>query len=344
MFGLTAGTALALSIGYGVYVSGILHRDPMKQEQARVQALLTKDSENLQRPDATDNEVYAAMIRLAQTLRPEARAEAIKRSSSTVKRLRQGAATALGNFNDPESFAVLKKLVDDADVDVRLSTLNALGMMPGAGREELLVPRLRMKEKNREFERMVAAYSLSQIAQDKSLRDEAFRVLVRMMGSKDVNLAREASFKLMAVAAQDERFLDAAKKLVSSVGDSSIVPVLVRHLTATDPEWVLRNYRLLLTSKDLQIRFAALTAAIKLCDPDRVKLLQNWLSTEKDAQSIQYGIQAAAALGGPEAETLVRQSLQGPGFPSNLVPMANDVLEELEKGAHQERCGSAARR
>ena len=92
-----AVTALGLTlVGYSLFSAGWFRKNPMEVERARIVALLEKDLKNLQRADATEPEVYAGMIRLAQMLKLEARAVALKRSTDPSQLMRRGSATALG--------------------------------------------------------------------------------------------------------------------------------------------------------------------------------------------------------------------------------------------------------
>ena len=136
---------------------------PPASESERISRLAGTDRDNLIKANAREDEIFAALVRLAQQKLPEARQEAIRRSTSESKVIRGEVANALGYFDDSETLVLLQKLLKDSDSGVRVQAIYAIGRRSINDKETLLLEQLNGKEATAE-DRVAVYVSLLQSA------------------------------------------------------------------------------------------------------------------------------------------------------------------------------------
>jgi HEAT repeat protein len=329
---------VAIALGLVIASLGIWklrHRRPgsPRNEAERVAELLKHDRESLANPRASDAEIYGAMVRLAQRKEPIARQEAVKRAKSDRRLLREGAANALGFFDDPESSATLQALLSDADPTVRVQAIRGLGNLPLAGRETLLRQLLARPNLNAQ-ERVAGLESLLRVSSTSTAKSDAVGELVKMArDSRDPNLALHSAMTVVSLAPRDERVISLLRDELEKHSNPALEPTAIRHLSAVQDPWVRKNLSRLLDSPQSQTRLAAVQSTHMACPDDRWSMLEKVMTSERDKLVVVASIQEAGYMPGGEAKALLERMLAQSHFQGDEIYAAKNALERARNNA-----------
>lgn len=240
--------------------------------------------EHRSQPEA---EVYAALVRLGKAQDPQARTLALKLASSDRALLRAGAATALGNFEDPVIRGKLQSLVEDSDERVRDQAILALGAQAGAERLSFLEGLL-SKNGFPVAGRVAASAAIYRIA-DGAVRERALSELIKIArqgagGVPENGVELKALHHASALAARDSRVLELLRQMILKGKNPALSANAIRHLSVVGDAWLGKNLVKLIQERNAAKKSdeneisdvgSALMAAFRfVCVPDRARRLE----------------------------------------------------------------------
>ena len=331
--GITAGRVLIAVIGLtlvAVGFIGILRRTAsppamtarppvsnVEQFQKVRREIQSRDREVLasQKPEGiSPEERFGALVRLSKEQDLRARERALEWFKDSDPLVREGVASALGQYDDELSFSKLEVLLEDPNPRVRNQALQALGARPGEGRVAVLrrvVSALKKGPGAGSSEALLRAYeALFGASGGRALeapgfrgtpeaRDEALAGLLRLAQeapSKPFRLS--VLTRLSALAPRDARVLDLLHSFVSEEirvgGDPANA---IRQLAVLGDPWLSRNLPELWKKASPAVRGALLMTFPIICPENRWKYLREvLLQGQVSAELASSALEALAAM------------------------------------------------
>ena len=324
---------------------GCFYKSPPKSESERLSRLASTDRASLFKKDATDVDVFSALVRLAQQQIPEARQEAIRRSTGPSVILRGGAANALGYFEDSESLAVLKKLLNDPDNSVRTQAVFALARVPTDEKENLL-RELLLQEKLPPEIKMAGYANLFYFKNSKHPKSQIVQKIIEQIKQTDnLNLKLQGVNALVQSAPDDPKVSELLRSILSDSKLDGLAPIALNQLFNSNPKdpWLKKHLSTLLISKTSGVRLAAIQYLHSACVPERWKYLQGVLRSETDQNIRLAAIREARAMPGADAVHLLRSSLESGMLRDSETESVKAALVELKQPGALDPCHAASK-
>lgn len=313
-FGMLQGLGILL----GLFLVGLLlwsvprmkqmmERARVPSEKERVAKLMQEDKGNLIKKDATEYEVYAGLIRLAQLKDPYARQEATQRIGSPSRVIREAVANALGYFDDESSVASLSKLLSDPEKSVRIQAIQGIGHLPGPAREKLIQEFLKGPISSIE-ERAAAYTSLIRVSTNPEIKSQALgKILQEVHKAKTDPEGMSVAMMALSTAPRDPRVLDMLRDILKREHSHPIWPLAIRHLASTQDAWLKKSIDTFAKSPDAQVRLAVVQTLHMICPVNRWALLEETLKKEKDLTVISAALSEPQYMPGKEAMALLQR-------------------------------------
>lgn len=299
---------------------------------------LQQDREALKNPNATPNQIYGAMIRLAQKNEEVAHDEALKRSSDTNPFLRGGAAQALGHFDDEASKDALKKLLNDNEKSVRLFAVQGLGTKTDSLHEQELQQLLKSSQLDPMME--VEIYtSLLKTGSDET-KQQALTNLLRIAKAGEDDVNTEASQRLITYAPDNEQVLDVIRRKISAAKNERVTAVGTRYLSSRNDPWVRPILKTLSNHSSPTVRSAVIQSLHRVCPADRWEILDSMLAKETDNTVLKLILEEPMYLMGERAKAFVDKAAKKEGLSESDQKILAETREKVEAGGSEELCQS----
>ncbi len=317
--------------------SGLFKRSLSESE--RVGKLLDQDRANLTRKDASEYEIYAALIRLSQEQDPEARTLALEYTKSPSRVIREGVANALGYFDDDEAMELLTKMLSDPEKSVRLQAIQSFGHKPGTRREKIILNLL--KDKRLSGEEKGAAHStLIQVASTPNARNLAIgKVITLIRSTNDPHLISQATMMIVATAPKDPRVIAVLKYVLEHQSTSFIDAMGVRHLASIGDPWLKLNLSKFASRKDLGTRMAVIQSIHLACPKERWSIFENLFRAEKDRGLLGLAVQELRYMPGPDTKVFLNKMIEKGVLKGDDAALGRKVLFDLESLTAPDPCG-----
>lgn len=285
--------------------------------------------------DFAPEDRFAALVRLGKAKDLRARDRALRWVDDKDPQIREGVANALGNFDDELSFMRLEKLLDDAQLRVRLQALKALGALPGEGRIAVLrklIPKL-ASEENQSFgpAGWAIAYQslfgaaggrMPGLANFAETREEALQGLIKVARkAKRLEARNEAFATLASSAPRDPRVIELLHTHVTESKDAVSVANSIRQLAVIGDPWLTKNLTTLWERGSIIVRGSLLQVLPILCPDSRWTLLgeATQAGTGGDFLAI-TALDVIASMRGTRADEILTRIAKAPaGRVSNAV-------------------------
>lgn len=326
---------LTLAIGSALVVVGVVG---LKSSILR-KSLPEQDRSHLVGAKATEGEIYAALIRRARALDPLAKEEALKRIKNPSKLIRQGAAIALGEFEDPEALAALVDLGHDQDADVRARAIEALGSRKSEARSSALDEILDSPSRSPR-DRLAGRVAQVRLAKNPEEREGALKALFgfldKMAGDSGIQvLGAEA---LLSLAPTDERVISLMRSILGVKKPKAMVPTAIRHLASLQDPWVRGVVERYSKDADLETRLAVVQSLHLSCPPERVEILKEILFKEKNPMLLNAAIEASALLQNNRMAQVVAFSKDRAELDVNQRRRLAGILDAMKSGHREDAC------
>jgi len=295
LFVLVAVSAYYLLVGRG---GGAVSKDPQNQAELTEPEQLQLDRDLLARvlagSEAEPMHVYRALLNLSKNGDESAKKAAQKLAKDPNVTLREGAAQALGFYDDDESARLIRELLDDKEPTVRKFAIEGLGKRAGELRRETLEKILNAGSIDQETEVRVRA-SLVRVIEDDGRRPHLEGISkIALAGDEQVNTY--AVSQLAQVAPEDPVSLNVFRQKVSQAKNERAIAIAIRLLSSKGDPWIKQNLKILAASRNPKIRLAVVQSLHRVCPDDRKQILESIVSRETDAQVKQFAAEEAALL------------------------------------------------
>jgi HEAT repeat protein len=299
---------------------------------------LEQDRDALSSSSSTPNQIYGAMIRLAQRKEDVARDAALKRATDENAFLRGGAAQALGFFDDNESKAALKELLNDKEVSVRRFAIQGLGAKTeGQSEQELRALLSASPDPMTEVEIYTSLYK----AGSEQAKEDALGNLLRIAGAGEDEANTEAAQRLVTIAPDNNRVLDLIRKKISAAKNERLTAVGTRYLSARNDPWIRPVLKILMTHPSAIVRSAVVQSIHRVCPPDRWEILDKMMAREEDLNIQKLILEEPIYLGGAKAKSFLEKALSADLNP-DVKKVGTESLSKVEAGGEGELCDQAA--
>ncbi|MFZ9595107.1 MAG: HEAT repeat domain-containing protein [Bdellovibrionia bacterium] len=260
----------------------ILKTNPVDLEKQRLENLFEQDRKILKKKDATESQVYAALVRLAKVHDPLALEYAMERKATASSFLKKALAEVFGFFDTPETHQGLLDLSRDSNLDVRLAVVSSLTHSQLPKREELL-GRLLENESAQPVERITILATLIQVTSSAELRKKTIEQLLSVMSTHgEIEVPRSTLILVVNSAAVSPEIQEFLKKILDQRKFPALGGLAVRQLAALRNPWLKSKAQDLSKSPDSQVRLALVESLHWICPKDLWRLIGDLLVNEKD--------------------------------------------------------------
>jgi hypothetical protein len=322
--------AIALA-GYGLGLFG--KKDPREAAREQREALLQTDRENLNRADASEEEIRMALMRLASARDPGVLEQALKRAKDPSALVRSAVAYALGRFPEPRSIEALKILMADESMEVRRDAIRSLGSRPDDDRRKLLES-LKNRKGQSPAEKLAVWEVLLRGDGQAKYKAEALDELLSMARSGEGGLGTQAMALLASRYRGEPRVVALLKERLQTAPDLGEKAMALNYLVVMRDPWTLSNFRKLSvdsTTPELQILGVQLLG--RACPQSIWEILDEKFSgAEASPQLRSAALGALSSVGGAKATELFEKwKSQGKLKDPALQPLVDAVAERLER-------------
>lgn len=298
---------------------------------------LERDREVLETGRGTPHEIYGALLRLSRNQEAIARTEALKRVAHPETLMREGAAQALGFFNDDESLEALRSLLKDKEVSVRIFAVHGLGSKAGELRERELRALLEQTELD-DATKVAVHASLYKASADAATKEEQLKRLSELALAGDDTANTEAVSQLSSIAPESPVSMNVLRQKVSQAKNERAVSLAIRQLSSLNDDWIKRNLKTLAANQSPRIRLAVVQSLHRVCPEDRWSILGDILKKERDTSVVRAGIEESQILGGERAAQFLQELLAAGQLDEDMTKMAQAVKERAEQSPSGDPC------
>ena len=308
--------------------------DPQIQELARDDHAALKDSR------APDSFIFGAMIRLAQQKDALAHSAAIDHKNDAHALVRQGAATALGYFDDQTSTDALFSLVDDVEPLVKNAAIRSLGTSQVAVRsakiDSLL---LSTYDETARIALLSAKYGAATKSEGKQ---KALQDLIAMASkSKNLSTAQIAATSAATLAPSSPLVVEMYRKALTAK-NTNLIPAAIRHLSAIHDGPGIETMIPFATDPNSEIRRSLLQSLSLSCSRKRWLVIEDRVYNEPDPTLVKLSYQALLSMRGPEAQALVDRLSQERKFSPDKQKDIAALKGQLASRQEPALCATAA--
>jgi HEAT repeat protein len=306
-------------------------------ESERLAELRKKDLATLSSSTSLEGDVYAALVRLAQTHDPIARQEAVKRNKNESILIRKGVAQALGSFDDEESVEILVRMMNDSNSSVREAAIEGLGKRTGGNRQKILQEML--KKTRSRVEKFLILSSLVNLAPSQDAKEFIIKQIVDMIGTEsNESLATRASFTVMGLNPRSPNVIGLVVRVLKANRPLQLVPQAIRHLGAIGHPWLKENLDKLMTYPEPSTRQAAIQVLHFVCPSNRWSILEQVMSSERDRSVADAALRETVMMPGPEARAFLERQIASDKIIANEKQLAETLLAQVRSTTAVDPC------
>lgn len=333
---LIIGSLLIVAVAYFFYVRH-RHAEKGRTSHDGYEKSVMDDRTSLEKfldsSDVPENQVYGAVIRMSAQKDDMALKVARTLVVNKSAYLREGAAQALGHYDDRDALDPLKTLMTDSSESVRLFALEALSYVVSAERQKLLEGFLADKKKPvTPDERATALASLYRLDPKENYISELVDI------AESENSSRIAGLKVLELAPTSPRVIPMLKKVMAKKDvDDRVVAAGIITLSNHDDKWTVQQLPIFMKSSSPFIRRAAIQSLHRTCPANRWSMLSERLGAEADPALIEILLMEAALLERkPAKEFLVKATHAA--IPAQLKAMAEKASHDIESQSRRGAC------
>lgn len=294
--------------------------------------LAERDAEVLRSGRGTDQQKFEALVRGGQRQDLDARAKALAWKSDSSSLIREGAANALGEYDDELSLGALDTLIQDQVRSVRVQALRSLGKRPGKERFERIEKVLAGAAASDPEWKARAWEAYYKTAQDPATRSKALEGLLGLSTKFPTALDLASSLEprsQLVVKALRARALEAADPVVA--GNA------LRQLAVQGDAWTSENWEKFWKRNNSGVKSAALQSIPMICPRSWLKVVESALLSESDPAVRSAAIETLGAMPGSESASLARKALDSSRLDAQSKERLRGLLPQIES-AHPGPC------
>lgn len=283
-------------------------------------------------------QIYAALVRLAQTGNKVAYEESLKRYKSNDPWIRAGSGMAISYFFTEEADRIIKELSNDPDGMVREKTFEGLSLNASSPDRQKLVQELMNDKKRPAIE--IIQLKLGQLKQggDSQTREKLLQDIFAL--NKEIPTERKIQVvqSLIATESRNQTLgLYLQSLLTSEKGAVDLTAVIVNSLSIAQPDKIIMDLPKYIRSEHENIRIAAVNGFLYSCPVGVVSLLGDLIKNDKSELVVKTALQVLSAFPREESRKIF-QSLEGKKLSPNVEQTYVQAYKAFELNKGQDPC------
>lgn len=237
-------------------------------------------------PKARPVDLFGSMIRLAKQADPLARVTALKQIKNIDSLVREGAALALGHYEDQEAVAALGEALLDPVESVRIKAIEGFSLKKTAARLTQLKSRL--KPEQSVLEALSLRSALIRIADQPEQKQEHLAWIAeqlsaqRLTKSLPIPTLTQLLIQAISLGATDPGIHRSLRGFAKDDRGSGLQAMVIRHLAAHQDPWIRTELSGLVSHPSREVRLAVAEAIKSVCPSSRFDLLERLFKSEGD--------------------------------------------------------------
>lgn len=299
-----------------------------------------EDIEVLETGKGNPYQVFGALVRRAHKKDPQAFEKAKEYLKSPEEVIRAGAIDAIGHLDDVEALELVRNSMRDKSPKVREHALKALAHKRSEERRKLAQWFLKAHPTASVREKVEAYRSLIKLSDRPAEKTEAVLELVDLYAQVEpqdrLHVARVAA----SLAPREKKVILLMKQIIVNSKSEELIALALRHLAATEPEYVSARVPRYLSHPSARIKMAAVHSLMSVCPENLWSLMKKVVETEKDPMIVKEVVYVASAIGGDQGYAFVREvtSDKKEFFPSDDPFLKRVYLESDKKKGKPSVC------
>lgn len=267
---------------------------------------------------ATQYQIYAALVRLAQSGNQIAYEQALQRYKDPQPWVRAGVGLALSYFSTEEADRIIQTLVNDPEAIVREKTFEGLSFnSENPQRFKMLT--LLLNEKNRPpLEKIQLKIALLRHGSDVNAKNQILKEITGLLKEIPVEKKIAVIQSLVALESRNEILGSYLKILLETEKKSpELTAVAVNALSIAQPEKIKDHLATYIRSEHENIRIAAVNGFLYSCPPGVINTLNDLIKNDKSDLVVKTSLQVLS--GFPRGETKkIFESLKDKKFSQDM--------------------------
>jgi len=334
---ITTGLVAICVMAAGVYVYN--NRDTKSVTPPARDEVLEDDLKVLDNSKgSTQYQIYAALVRLAQTGNKVAYIEALKRHKDTQPWVRAGAGMALSYFSDKNADRIIQELVNDPEAIVREKTFEGLSLNAQNPERKALLAALMNDTKRPASEKVQLKLGVLKQNGDQQSKNqvlqEIFTLLKELSNEKKIPVVQS----LVASESRNEMLGQYLKSLLETEKSSpDLTAVLVNSLSIAQPDKIRNSLPTYIQSESENIRIAAVNGFLYSCPPGVVTALGDLIKNDKSELVVKSSLQVLSGFPREESRKIFL-SLKGKKLSPGVEQAYIQAFKAFEINKAQDPC------
>ncbi len=274
-----------VSLGLAIF---LIRTQPWRpQDWRKMPEGLARDKLTLIDPKARPADLFGSMIRLAQKTDPVARVTALKQIKNSDPIVREGAALALGYFEDQEALAALSQALMDPVESVRIKAIEGFSLKKSPARLTLLKSMLKPEQSL--LEALTLRSALIRIADQPEVKQEQLNWIAEKLSgqrlSQRLPLPTLSQLLIQAISLgdTDPGIHQSLRGFAKDDRGSGLQAMVIRHLAAHQDPWIRTELSSLVSHPSREVRLAVAEGIKSVCPSNRFELLEKLFKSDAEA-------------------------------------------------------------
>lgn len=334
---ITAGLVVISMIAAGVYL--YKNRDTKTVTPPARDEVLEDDLKVLDNGvGSTQYQVYAALVRLAQTGNKVAYVESLKRHKDTQPWVRAGSGMALSYFQTEESDRIIGELVNDPEAIVREKTFEGLSINAQSAERKTLLTALMNDTKRPAAEKVQLKLGLLKQAGDAQSKETLLKEIFAL--TKELPVEKKIPLVQSLVAAEsrnDDLGVYLKNLLETEKGSPELTAVLVNSLSIAQPDKIRNNLATYIRSEHENVRIAVVNGLLYSCPQGVVATLGDLIKNDKSELVVKTSLQVLSGFPREESRKIF-QSLKDKKLSPSVEQTYAQAYKAFEMNKGQDPC------
>lgn len=308
--------------------------DKVEQEISNDRDLLKRFMDN---KDVSEGNLYAAVIRLSQEGEKMALKAAEQLVNNESKLLREGAAQALGYFDDSDILPLVEVLFNDKEESVRVFAIESLGESSSPKRLNK-IEELAKKKSLGPSETVAVKAALYRLRTTPQEKERELTQLVGLTKNTNTELSKKAALRAIQLAGDSKVVAPVMREAVRNGGDDTVKSLSIRTLANMRDPMIAEKLPDLIKDKSKNVRVAAVQTIHRVCPSNRWAILAQVVKKDQDEFVVSRALEEMSFLERAKAhETLTQLAIDRELTPAK-VQMVQLMKSEIDKKPEVKVC------
>lgn len=332
---ITAGLVVVCIGAAGIYL--YKNRDTRAVTPPARDEVLEEDLKILEgAAGSSQYQIFAALVRLAQTGNKVAYEQALVRYKSKDPWVRAGSGMALSYFPTEESDRIIQELANDPDPIVREKTFEGFSLNARTPERQKLVMDLMNDKKRPANEVIQLKLGLLKQGGAPEVREQLLKDIFAL--TKELPAANKIQViqSMLSAESRNQTLGNYLQELLATEkGSPDLTAVIVNSLSVAQPEKIRGDLPKYIRSEHENIRVGAVNGFLYSCPPGVVALLGDLIKNDKSELVVKSSLQVLSGFPGEESHKIFK-SLEGKKLSPNVEQTYVQAYKafELNKGSN----------